>query len=69
MLKCSVLLAHDTRFIAGVVAYEPAIVLGDKKDGTPPVTLAGNTPVKVTLENGPINRVTHSFSRRHQVMQ
>ncbi|MEE2901439.1 MAG: hypothetical protein VYC39_03880, partial [Myxococcota bacterium] len=47
--------SSDTRFIAGVVAYEPAIVLGDKEDGTPPVTLAGNTPVKVTLENGPIN--------------
>ena len=45
----------------GIVATEPAIILGSHADNAYPVALVGRVPVRVTSENGPIyagDRVT-----------
>jgi hypothetical protein len=41
--------------VAGVVSTDPAYILNSEKDGVP-LALVGRAPVKVTNENGPIQR-------------
>ncbi len=44
---------YDDR-VAGIVSTKPGFLAGENKPGDYPVALAGRVPVRVTLENGPI---------------
>ena len=45
--------SYDKKVI-GVVTTNPYMVLGDEREGTVKVAMAGRVPVKVNLEGGPI---------------